>query len=78
LNGNSTIVEDPSLKGYIAPLQGPPKYGFFMSAITLKYEVNGKLTGINFGYSGVPIIWKLVFEYGDTIDTFVRKVYESS
>lgn len=60
LNENPTTVQDPS-KGWTAPLQSPPKFGFFMSAVIFKYEVNGKFTGINFGYSGVPVISKLVF-----------------
>lgn len=49
-----------------------------MSAIIFKYEVNGKLTGVNFGYSGVPVISKMVIEYGVTSDTYVKKVEESS
>lgn len=78
LDGTPTTVEDPSKSSFTTPLQGPPKHGFFISAIIFKYEVNGKLAGINFGYSAVPEIIKMVIEYGETSDNMMRKVEETS
>ncbi len=42
------------------------RYGSFISAVQLKYETEGKLTGTNFGFSPMTTVTKIVFEFGMT------------
>jgi hypothetical protein len=42
------------------------RFSYFISALQVKYEPEGKLTGTNFGFSPMMTITKMVFEFGET------------
>jgi hypothetical protein len=67
------LIQDPST-GWNSPFT-KPTYGTFLSAILVKYEVGGKFTGVNFGYSGVPVISKISLEYAQTSYTSMQVPY---
>ena len=39
------------------------RYGTFVNAIKIKYVAKDKMTGVLFGYSGVPVIKKMSIDY---------------